>query len=77
MNLCDKLSQSAITLIGSDILYYVMNLSTMLLSMFVLTMEWLKLIHTSWLFSFFWPVYLCSIMPQLLQYNQELSLIHI
>ena len=61
----NKLNQSII-LIGSDILYYAMNLSTMLLSMIVLTVEWWKQIHTSWIFSLFWPLFLCSLVPQLL-----------
>ena len=32
--------------------------------------EWLKQIHTSWIFSLFWPLFLFSLAPQLLDYFQ-------
>ena len=32
--------------------------------------EWLKQIHTSWIFSLFWPFFLFSLSPQLLDYFQ-------
>ena len=51
VDLYDKLNQS-INMNGSDLLYYSMNISTIIISMLVLTMEWLKQVHTSLVFRY-------------------------